>query len=263
MEKRAIEEIKKAVCTILILATLLSGCAKQSDCQYPTKHVHKYVKNANGCTITAYFDSEDLSCNGFNWTEEFIEKTNGIEDKIYEKITDKGLYDGEENWGYLYSVMCSHPDFLKFYYYYETTEYINHYKTVTDSEGRTHQELDYIETRQVPHDGWTTNPHDSNNTGRVEIWHTQYYGYEICVGEDGKATLKRSPFVDDIRDLFPRYKYIPSDYFDDGIHMTSYEIPYKFSRSELPKLDPYQFSYFEHPDLDNPTKNKDSKTRIK
>ncbi len=237
-----------------LIALNMTGCVPKSNCPYANtlKHIHRYQRvTPDGCTLTAYFLGEDMTCNDFNWQEDFITTTNGIDQIVYKIITNNGLFKGKDNWNYLYKLMCNHPDYLMFYYYYETTQYINHYKTVKDADGNEHEELDYVEIKKIPHDGWTTNPYNSDNTGKVKIVHTRYYGYRIYEDKNKKFILQRSPYVDDIRSIMEDYPYYSANYSSDGIQEFEKQIPRKFSKRELPNLKPSDFNYFTSPDLSN------------
>ena len=50
---------KNSLISSLILGSvLLTGCGEKSECELPTRHVHKYIKSlSNGNAITKYLDS--------------------------------------------------------------------------------------------------------------------------------------------------------------------------------------------------------------
>lgn len=133
--------------------------------------------------------------------------------------------------------MATHHDYLLFYYEYTTVESY----TTTDSDGNVE-----IKTRTVHHDGWHSNPYDSDNTGKTRLYHHRYYGYRI-VYKDGKFKVEQSPLVDDIREIINEYPY-----FSENCVTTVYE-QFRFSEWELPYLSPEDFDIFVGPDLENKT----------
>ena len=136
-------KIKNNVISSLILGSLLlTGCGEKSECDLPTRHIHKYIKNlSDGTTITKYLDSESLNSSGYNWTNDYI-LINKVDEKFYD--TTAGLFLGRDNWDYLYKVMAAQEDYLEFFYEYDTVETY----TETDSEGNTK-----IKTKVVHHEG--------------------------------------------------------------------------------------------------------------
>ena len=217
----------------LLSVVLLSGCGEKSDCELPTRHVHRYIKEINSeIVVDRYIDSEKLSYDGFNWTPEYIE-INKNDEKLYKLITKKDLINGIDNFDYLYNIMANHHDYLMFYYEYYTTEVY----TTTDEDG--HVEM---HTKRVRHDGWHSNPYDSDNTGDVRLYHHRYSGYRI-VNKNGNFVIESSPLVDDIRYVLEDYPY-----FNDYCVHEVYE-KFKFKRSELKNLSPEDFDVFEGPDL--------------
>lgn len=234
-------KLQRVVPFLLISSMLLTGCGKKSDCNLPTRHVHVYYKNITGTvTIYTYYDDEHLERNGYTWQPEMLEITKTDED-MYKLLNSKNLFDGYNNFNYLYYEMANNHDYLKFYYEYETTETY----TTTDSKGNVE-----VHTRTVHHDGWHTNPNDSDNTGKTRVYHHKYYGYRVLY-QDGKFVLDRSPLVDDVREILEEYPYVCEKGYEEV-----YET-FKFSRSELPYLSPDDFTCFDHPNLDNtsPTLN--------
>ena len=125
-------------------------------------------------------------------------------------------------------------DYLMFYYEYYTTETY----TTTDEDGNVE-----THTRTVRHDGWHSNPYDSDNTGDVRLYHHQFFGYRV-VNKNGKYVLDKSPLADDIRDVIEEYPYFPQDCVEEVY------ASYKFKRRELGKLRPEDFDDFEHPNLE-------------
>lgn len=219
----------------LILSMLLSGCGEKSECEIPSRHVHKYTKQtSNGITIERYIDDEHLNLSGYNWNNDYIE-INKDDEKVYKIIRKNGLFDGVTNWEYLYNEMATHHDYLEFYYHYTTTETY----TTRDSKGNTQ-----VKTRTVTHSGWTTNPNRAHNTGRTRLYHHRYYGYRI-IYENGEFKSEKSQAVDDIREIINDYPY----FSEDCISLVYEE--YKYNKSELNYLSPEDFDVFNGPDLEN------------
>ena len=226
---------KRVLPYTLTIGMLFSGCGKKSECEIPTRHVHKYVKEVDDdITIEKYMEDEHLNLYGYNWNEEYIE-INKVDEQLYKTLRNNSLFEGTNNWDYLYNLMATHHDYLKFYYEYTTVETY----TTTDSDGNvtTH-------TRTVHHDGWHSNPNDSDNTGRTRLYHHRYYGYRV-VYEDGKFKIERSPAVDDIRDIINDYSYFSEDC------ITKVYEEFKFSRKELKYLSPEDFDTFTGPNLES------------
>lgn len=225
----------KLLSGILSSALLLSSCGEKSNCEIPTRHVHKYIYYVNDdIVVDRYIDSEKLFVDGFEWTPEYIE-INKNDEKLYSLISKNDLINGINNFSYLYNIMANDSDYLEFYYEYYTTEVY----TSTDGKGNvtTH-------TRRVRHDGWHTNPYDSDNTGRVRLCHHRYSGYRI-VNKNGKYVLESSPLVDDIRAVLEDYPY----YNNRCNHIVTKE--FVFNKSKLGSLRPEDFDVFEGPDLSN------------
>lgn len=245
MKKYSLKRVLPYVTALTLIPFTLTGCSKRSECEIPTRHVHKYVKEINkDIKITMYLDSEDLLNNGYSWTDDYLEITKDDE-SFYQKAS--WLFDGKENFPYLYSVMAGCHDYLMFYYEYTTVEtYVT-----TNSKGKTE-----THTRTVHHSGWTNNPYDSNNTGKTRLYHHKFYGYRI-INENGKYSLKKSPLVDDIRDIIDEYPY----YYENCIDEVYKE--FRFSKLQLPSLSPNDFDIFDHPDLTNTSYEKDVKKLTK
>ena len=226
----------KLLAYLLTCGIMLSGCGKKSDCEIPTRHVHRYTKDfGNEIVIENYFDSEDLSHRGYKWNSDYIE-INKYDEELYKVLNHKSLFDGVSNWRYLYNYMASSHDYLMFYYEYTTTEE----RTTTDSKGNTK-----TETVTVHHDGWHDDPNDYDNTGDVRLYHHRFYGYRV-VYNNGSFRLERSPYVDDIREIIYDYPY-----FCEECDHEVYE-EFKFRRRELKNLRPEDFDVFNQPDLANP-----------
>lgn len=227
--------LKRMLPYALAASVVLSGCGEKSECNIPASHVHKYTKQVtDDITIERYMENEHLGYAGYNWTEEYIE-INKVDEEIYKLLNKYSLFEGVNNWDYLYNRMANNHDYLMFYYEYYTTETY----TTTDSDGKT-----TTHTRTVHHDGWHSNPNDSDNTGKTRLYHHRYYGYRI-IFENGKFKVEKSPEVDDIREIINEYPYFSED-CDTVVYET-----FKFNRRELKYLSPEDFDTFVNPDLDN------------
>ena len=231
--------LRKLTPLALATALVLSGCSKKSECEIPSRHIHRYTKQITGnIEIERYIDSESLTVSGYNWNQDYIEMTKEDE-ALYKLLNSKGLMEADENWDYLYYKMANNHDYLKFYYEYDTVETY----TETDSEGNVE-----VHTRTVHHDGWHTNPNDSDNTGKTRLYHHRYYAYRV-VYKNGKFVLEKSPEVDDIREVLADYPYV-----SESCVTEVYE-QFKFNRRELKYLNPEDFDTFNHPDLSNTSMN--------
>jgi len=230
------KSFSRVIISYFLMATMmLSGCGKKSECELPARHVHKYTKQVtDNIEIERYMDSERLNVEGYKWNNEYIE-INKIDEELYKLFRKNGLFDGINNWDYLYNVMANCHDYLQFYYEYTTIETY----TTTDSKGNitTH-------TRPVHHSGWHSNPYDSNNTGKTRLFHHRFYGYRV-INKDGKFKLEKSNAVDDIRDIIYDYSY-----FSENCKTLVFE-EYRFSKYQLGNLHPEDFNVFNGPDLEN------------
>ena len=223
--------LKRTLPFILAIAIpfTMSGCSKRSDCEVPSRHLHLYI-NEKG--ISKYVDCENEYYYDYKWYPDYIEITKDDE-AFYNAY--QGLFNGEENWNYLYKQMKSHKDFLEYYYEYTTIETY----TTTDDKGNTH-----THTRTVHHSGWHDDQKSSNNTGKVRLGHHKYYGYNI-VYKNGKYQRVKSSLVDDIRDIIEDYPY----YNEEPVEVVYKE--YKFKKKDLKDLKVSDFEgEFGHPRLD-------------
>jgi hypothetical protein len=225
-----IKKIYKQILALIAIPFILSGCSKKSDCELPSRHVHKYLDVKKN--IETYIDSEKMNISDFNWKSDYIEITD--DDAMFYR-TKKDLFEGKNNWNYLYKVMASKHDYLKFYYEYTTDEYIS----MTDEDGN---ECGYWSS--TTHSGWTDNPNDSDNTGTYRLYHYRFFGYRI-IYKNGEYVKERSPLVDDIRDIIDDYPY-----FDVDCSSTVYR-EYKTDRRQLKNLRIQDFDVFHGPDLEN------------
>lgn len=232
MEKLNLKKILSVVVALGIPITM-SGCSSKETCDIPVRHVHLYKRSfSDSIIVNKYLDSEMTVYHGYERTPEYIEITKDDE-SFYKTIS--GLYNGEKNWPYLFSLMKSKKDFLEFYYEYLTVETY----TTIDSDGKTK-----VHTRMKRHGDWHTDPYDDDNTGKVRVGHYKYHGYNV-IKKDGKYTRIQSTSVDDVRDIIYDYPY----YEDDPTDLVySY---HDCKKSDLPKLTPEDFENdFDHPRLD-------------
>ena len=228
--------IMKIAPFILATGITIVGCGEKSDCEIPSRHVHKYVKVIDeDITISKYLNDERLNKSDYQWTDDHIVITKEDE-KFYKLVEKEKLFEGASNWEYLYNKMVSNHNYLEFYYQYTTTET---YVTV-GYKGRA-----TVRVRPVVRRGWHTDPNSSRNTGEVRLCHHRYIGYKI-INENGKLKLEKSPEVDDIREIINEYPY-----FKEGCTTIVTSDTYEFNKSELSKLLPEDFNIYEGPDLDN------------
>ena len=232
----------------LSLSLSLSGCNEKSDCEIPSRHVHKYTKQVTeDLSIESYFDNEHLSFNGYDWNKEYVE-INEKDEKIYKLLNKNKLFKGTDNWTYLYNIMATHQDYLMFYYEYETVGI----EWVFNSKGGGYAR-NVIETE----DGWTDNPNYIHNTGSTLLYHPRYYGYRI-IYKDGKYDLERSKAVDDIREIIEEYPYFSENCIEE---ITA---EFEFAPEELPFISIDSINPFTGPDLSNknlfPIKDKTKRT---
>lgn len=232
MSKPRVRKVYLKLLSLLAIPFFLGGCAPKSDCKLGKNHVHKYVNRNNG--VISYINSENLSYGDFDWQEEYIEIN--IDDQAFYEAK-KSMFYGPDNWEYLYNVMSSKHDYLQFYYEYTTDDTI----TMVDADGNVS-----VFPSTTTHTGWSTNPNDSDNTGRMRICHNRFYGYNIVYNHETKKYEKvKSPLVDDIREIINDYPY-----FDKECSaVVSNE--YKFDRKQLPSLKLSDFNDFTGPDLEN------------
>ena len=234
------KNIIKLLPYILASSISLSGCGAAPSCGITNnRHVHLYTKNiTDDITISKYMDSEkETDYNGYNWNQDYIEITKQDE-AFYKLLKNHNLFNGLDNFDYLYYEMANNHDYLEYYYEYTTTETY----TTTDSKGNV-----TIHTRTVTHSGWTKNQNYSNNTGKVRLCHHKYSAYKINY-ENGRPTLERSPYVDDIREVLQDYPYVKED------NSEVFSTTYRYTRSESKELKvEYFYDVNSHPDLSNTT----------
>ena len=81
-------QLSKLMAYLLSISILASGCGKKSECEIPTRHVHKYTKGfSDGTTITKYLDSEyDALFNEYNRKMKSVKNKN---DRQRQKETNR------------------------------------------------------------------------------------------------------------------------------------------------------------------------------
>lgn len=238
---------KRVISSAILLAILLNGCGKKAECDIPTQHVHRYVKEiTDDIDIERYMEEEYLDIYGYKRCDDYIEITE-TDEKFYNLLERNSLFVGKDNWDYLYYKMSNLHDYLKFYYEYDVVET----RTVTDSEGNSH-----VETYTVHYDGWTDNPNNSDNTGKTRLYHHKYFGYRV-VKNNNKFTLEKSPLVDDIREIIDEYPYLC-----ERCEATVYK-EFRFNRHKLNQLKPEDFDVFSQPNLESNELHPGNKTLIK
>lgn len=232
MNKPKVRKVYLKLLALLPIPFLLSGCAEKMDCDIKEDHVHKFINKKT--KVVTYIMSEMNPSYGYEWQKENFK----ITEDDYNFYTTKGpLFDGVENWRYLYAVMASKSDYLEFYYEYETDDYVSQ----TDEDGN---ECGYWTT--TTHTGWTRDPYYMHNTGRVNLCHHRFFGYDIVYNTQKKKYERvESRLVDDIRDIINDYPYFP----DDCSRVVNHE--FNVNKRELPHLKPSDFNYFHGPDLSN------------
>lgn len=232
MNKPEIRKVYLKILSLLSIPFMLSGCAKKSECPETQPHAHRYVNPKTG-VFTYISNFEYLQHDGYEWQEDYFLLN---KDDVAFYIEKKDLFYGPKNWKYLYSRMASKSDYLEFYYEYTTDDYVSQ----TDEDGN---ECGYWTT--TTHTGWSRDPYDSDNTGRVRLCHNRFYGFRL-VYKNGKYKREQSPLVDDIRDIIDEYPY-----FDlKGSEIVSKE--FQFKRRDLPSLKVSDFNTFRAPNLANP-----------
>lgn len=231
------EVIVKRILPLLAIPFILTGCARKSDCKLEDDHIHKYTYGDGDKRIVTYIDGEYLKTrSGFNWTEEYKEIHSENEREFYKAKRD--LFEGKENWDYLYNHMANSHDYLEFYYYYEDSNYV---VTYTDENGNDWGYWDYdVE------EGWTRYPTHLGATGKTRVCHPRFYGYKIVPDGNGKYELIKSPLVDDIREIIDEYPY-----FDNCPTEIVNDMEYDFNRNHLDTLNVSEISEYQGPNLES------------
>ena len=226
--KPKVRKIYPKVLTLLAIPFILSGCARNVECNVPERHVHKYVGSNNKGTVTNYFDSEgeyirvgytdgDFQTFYYYRKDDYIDISK--DDERFYEIKGYYLFDGRENWDYLYNVMATKKDFLEYQYQYD------------DGLGGWNR-------------SWTTNKKKNNLTGKVRVCHYQFCGHKLEY-KDGRWINTRSPFVDDIRQIIDEYPYFELDCYKVA------KKEYTFDKKQVKDIKIEDINEFNHPDLEN------------
>ena len=234
------KNIIKLLPYIVASSIALSGCGSEPSCGITNnRHVHLYTKQVNDdLTISKYKDSEQKTdFSGYTWNPEYIEITKQDEE-FYKLLNNNGLFNGIDNFNYLYYEMSNNHDYLEYYYKYTTTESYTTY----DSKGNPHHH-----TRTVTHKGWTQNKDYNHNTGKIRLVHHKYCAFKINY-INGHISLERSPYVDDIREVLQEYPYV----VEDNSCLENTEFIYDKYQIKLLTADDFYYVN-EHPDLSNTT----------
>ena len=230
---------------MIISSLILNGCGvEKANCDLPNRHVHLYTKDIDSVTLSRYLESEALVDDGWYRNDDYINITSN-DAKMY-KLLDKGdsifhnnLFNGLNNFDYLYNEMAKDEDYLEFYYARDVVVTW----TTTDSDGKkiSHTRVDHEE-------GWHSNQFSPDNTGRVRLCHHRYFAFRPYI-KNGKLELEESKPVDDIREVLEYYIYVSED-FSTIVTKEHYLLPV-----QLLSLSPEDFvDDFDHPDLENHTK---------
>ncbi len=231
MSKPKVRKVYVKLLALLPIPFLLTGC--MSDCKIEGRHVHKYVHADNRGTITNYLDNEQVKISyeykvpehrreaylmydhaNYNWSSDAIEITK--EDEEFYKV--KGdLFDGRENWNYLFNIMLNRSDYIEYNYIWDDGE---------DKFSRWTSQYDWRD----------------DHTGIIHVIHFRYFGYRI-IKKDGKYVKEKSPVVDDIRDIIDEYPY-----FDLGC-VTYVSKEYKLNPKDLKNLKLSDIDEFKQPNL--------------
>ena len=221
--KPKVRKIYPKVLALLAIPFILSGCARDVECNTGESHVHKYMGSNKRGTIVNYFDSEaeyiedqyqDVNYDTFRYyrKDDYIEITK--EDENFYKAKGK-MFKGTDNWDFLYSIMVAKQDYLE----YSSNEDIFEY---------------WVKQK----------PAKRHFTGNVRVTHYQYCGHKLTY-KDGKWVNERSPFVDDIRDIIDEYPYFEIDCY------RQVQKEYYTNKDALDTITLEDFDEFTRPDLSN------------
>lgn len=243
--KIKIKDVTKKVLPLVIIPFILTGCSQKTDCEIPSRHVHKYINNNNG--IVKYIDLEQKEYGNYTRQNDYIEITN--EDALFFKAKGN-LFEGKDNWRYLYKVMKNNSkDYLTFHYHYTTHSTY----TTTDSKGNVQSH-----TQTHHHSGWSEDPTHRGVDGRVRINHHQFYGYRIVKKNGEYIPPEMSPLADDFREIINDYPFFfeykqdsITNLFDSENCVTEVYREYTFDKSILTRLSVSDFPVFNGPDLEN------------
>ncbi len=198
------EVIVERVLPLLSISFLLTGCAKieESKCPIKDPHLHLYKAKTPYGTVETYMASENITNGKYNWQENTLIVNKPTDIDFY---TAKGeLFDGHENWDYLFNFMKSHQDYMRYHY-------IRKSKSLNTTYDHLSGKYAMVTAENLVGD-WTTNPNTKGLDGTIQICHYRYYGYKIEL-KDGKYEKIRSPLVDDIREIIDEYPYFETEPF--------------------------------------------------
>ena len=223
MNKPNVRKIYRKILALLAIPFILTGCAKDMDCNIEESHVHKYTGSNKRGTIVNYFNSEaeyiddlyqDVEHDKFRYyrEEDYIEITK--EDKSFYEAKNT-MFKGEDNWDFLYSLMVGKHDYLE----YESNEDIFE---------------EWVKQK----------PKQRYFTGKVRVTHYRFCGHKLTY-KDGKWINERSPFVDDIRDIIDEYPYFEIDCYKQ------FQKEYRVSKESLDTITLEDVDEFNQPDLSN------------
>jgi hypothetical protein len=229
-EKISVRSVYKKILALLAAPIILTGCGKQEDCDIKAKHVHKFIQDTEKGRIVTLIDSHESNYHNFHWTNGYVEIKDDY-DNFYK--TKDTLFRGDENWDYLYNLMSDNKDYIEYHYDYHKR------RVVTTSSAQT---LTY--PVQQRHAGWTTDSTHEGLDGKVKLHHYQYNKYQIYY-KDGKYRKKKSPLVDDIRDIINEYPYFSIDCFE------IIEKEYEFDKDNVSKVTINDINEYQTPDLNN------------
>ncbi len=199
-----------------------------------TYHVHLYTRNIGNVKIQKWLANENDT---FSYVKhnDFLPVTTFDLNAFYE-LDSYGLFEGKDNIDYIHYQIETNRDYMRFYYYYEETDYVE------NEDG---------ETEEVTHiyEGWTNNPRHEGVTGKVKIYHTKYYAYKLVQNGD-QLELEKSPSVDDIRTILNEYPYVSED-TNHEVTETFYFIPFELPYLNLDEITPFYTPTVEDNPLDS------------
>lgn len=215
---------------LLPIPFLLASCCKQDDCNINGSHIHKYVGSNKKGTITNFFNSDkkyifvdyidnyDGMCKSFAYKRDSDYFGITDDDKAFYEAKGTKLFNGKDNWDFLYNIMASKHDFLEYQY------------QADDGVGGIFR-------------NWSQNKY-TNITGKVRVCHYQFCGHKLTY-KNGKWIDERSPFVDDVREIIDEYPYFELDCY------TVVTKEYELSRDSAKNVALFDLDDYEQPDLDD------------
>ena len=224
--------VVKRILPLLAIPFILSGCSqKKSECPVEGDHAHLYIAQTKYGTVKTYLNSENLKRGAYDWQNETI--TIETDDPEFYKV--KGdLFDGRENWDYLFNYMKEHQDFIRYHYHYTAVESQYVFVYTLGKYGFANVE--------VPKEDWTTNKNVRGLDGIIQVCHHKYYGYKIEY-KDGKYVKIQSPLVDDIREIIDEYPYF--EFEPSKVYGQEHDL----LKDVLDNIDANYYNDFQGPDL--------------